>query len=110
MAGNERAALALDIFCDRVRASIGALAVTLGGVDALVFTAGIGENSGLQRASICEGLSCLGLLLNHEQNGNAKPDCDISDRQSGGRIFVIESQEDQMIAKETVRLISSADY
>jgi acetate kinase len=104
--GHERATLALSMFCDRVRASIGALAVTLEGIDALVFTAGIGENSATQRASICSGLSCLSLVLDQQLNLNAKADCDISDKRSGSRIFVIESQEDRMIAQETVRLIA----
>jgi acetate kinase len=60
-AGDERARLALAIYVHRVRQSIGALAVTLGGVDALVFTAGVGENAAEVRASICAGLECLGV-------------------------------------------------
>ena len=62
-AGNERARLAVDVYAHRVRQAIGALAVTLGGVDALVFTAGVGENSAEVRAAICRGLECLGLEL-----------------------------------------------
>lgn len=104
-AGNARASLALSIFCDRVRSTIGGLAVTLGGVDALVFTAGIGENSSLQRATICEGLGCLGLHLDASRNANAKPDVDIAIQQSTARIMIIESQENLMIARDTIKFL-----
>jgi acetate kinase len=59
--GHDRARLALGIYTHRVRQAVGALAVTMGGVDALVFTAGVGEHAGEVRASICAGLECLGL-------------------------------------------------
>ena len=66
--GNERARLAFEMFADRVRAAIGSLAVTLGGLDALGFTDRIGENSPALRAAVCEGLECLGVRLDAERN------------------------------------------
>ena len=86
-AGNDRARLALEMFADRVRATIGALAVTLGGVDALIFTAGVGENSANLRAAICNGLECLGLHLDHDRNSTASPDADIASQPSPSRIL-----------------------
>jgi len=104
-AGHARAGLALEMFADRVRASIGALAVTLGGVDALIFTAGVGENSSGVRAAICEGLECLGLHLDHDRNSSVSPDADIASHDSASRMLVIESREDLMIARETARIL-----
>lgn len=103
-AGNERAQLAIDMFCDRIRATIGALAVTLGGVDALVFTAGVGEHSASVRARVCAGLQCLGLELDAQANQRAAGDCVISASHSPGRILVLRTREEQMIARDAVRL------
>jgi acetate kinase len=86
--GHQRAALAMRIFAHRARQSIGAHAVTLGGVDALVFTGGIGENSAEIRRMICEGLSCLGLELDVEANASARPDAIVSSPASRGLILV----------------------
>jgi acetate kinase len=102
--GHERARLALAVFAERVRAAIGALAVTLGGVDALVFTAGVGENSASLRATVCEGLACLGLRLDLERNGACRPDADVATADSAGRILVIHTREDLLIAREARRL------
>lgn len=104
-AGHERARLALDMFADRVRAHIGALAVTLGGIDALIFTAGIGENSAHLRTDICAGLECLGLQLDPDRNATVRPDADIARDSSASRILVMECREDLMIARETVRVL-----
>lgn len=105
-AGHVRASLALEMFADRARASVGALAVTLSGVDALVFTAGVGENSAQVRAAICEGLECLGLHLDHDLNASASADADIGTNFSRSRILVIQCQEQLMIAGETARLLT----
>jgi acetate kinase len=103
--GNERARLALDIYTDRIRAAIGALAVTLGGVDALVFTAGVGENAAGLRADVCDGLPCLGLRLDPKRNARCRPDADIAAADSPARILVIHTQEEQMIAREATATI-----
>ena len=80
--GHERAQLAFDMFADRVRSAIGALAVTVGGLDALVFTDRIGENSPAMRAAVCDGLECLDV-----RSGPAAQ-CDLPSRQRHcGRCF-----------------------
>jgi acetate kinase len=103
-AGNERARLAIEIFADRIRSTIGSLVVTLGGVDALIFTAGIGEHSATVRSRVCDGLQCLGLHLNEKKNRVSQPDCDVAARQSAGRILLIRTREEQMIAREACEL------
>ena len=87
------------MFVDRARQAIGALAVTLGQVDALVFTAGIGEHSAEIRAAICNGLDCLGLELDAEVNASARPDARLSPPDSRGIILVVRTREDLMMAR-----------
>lgn len=106
--GEERARLALTIFADRVRATIGALAVTMGGIDALIFTAGIGQHAADLRAAVCAGLHILGLRLDNERNATCTPDADIADNESPGRIFVLRTQEELMIAREARRVFIRA--
>lgn len=102
--GHARAQLALDVYAYRVRAMIGALAVTLGRVDALVFTGGIGENSVWLRSEVCKGLECLGVHLSAAHNSNCRPDADVSASGSPGRVLVVHTREDFMIAREARRL------
>lgn len=102
--GNGRARLALAIYADSVRAAIGALAVALGGVDALVFTAGVGENASDLRMEVCRGLECLGLRLDPGRNGTLRPDADISAVDSPGRILILHTREDLHIAREALRV------
>lgn len=104
-AGHQRARLALDMYAYRVRAMIGALAVTMGGVDALVFTGGIGENAAELRADICRGLECLGLVLDSGQNVTVRPDAHIASPSSPGRILVIHAREDYILAREARKLV-----
>ncbi|MFT5301385.1 MAG: acetate kinase [Mariniblastus sp.] len=104
--GNGRAALAIEMFADRVRSTIGGLAVTMGGVDGLVFTAGIGENSATLRQQVCQGLECLGLQLDVFQNETIRSDADIATPDSIGRILVIRTREERMVACETIRLLN----
>ncbi len=103
-AGNERARLAFDMFADRVRAAIGALAVTLGGVDALIFTDRVGEGSSALRAAACAGLECLGVRLDRVHNRLARPDADVATSDSPVRILVIHTEEERWIARETARV------
>ncbi|HCO24472.1 MAG TPA: acetate kinase [Gimesia maris] len=103
--GNDRAQLAIEMFADRIRSTIGSLAVTLGGVDALVFTAGIGEHSYQLRRLVLNGLECLGLQLDEDKNQHCRADCEIASNQSSGRILVIHTREEQMIARETHQLL-----
>jgi acetate kinase len=99
-AGNTQAQLALDIFIHRLRSSIGSMLASLGGLDALVFTAGIGENSALVRALACQNFEFLGLKLDLEKNRDRPVDRDIAAPDSKVRILVIHTQEDWAIAQQ----------
>jgi len=103
--GNERAKLAFDIFIHRLCACIGAMVASLGGVDVLVFTAGIGENSADVRATTCQRFAFLGVGLDEEKNTSCKPDVGISRRDSAVRVLVIRAQEDWAIARECSRIL-----
>ncbi len=105
-ADHERARLAVDIYVHRVRQAIGALAVTLGGVDALVFTAGVGENSADVRMATCRGLECLGLELDADANARCRPDADVARRGARARILVLAAREDLAMLSDVVRMIS----
>jgi acetate kinase len=105
--GNLRAQLAFDIFVHRLRSGIGAMIAALGGIDALVFTAGIGENSPEVRAAVCANFAFLGLLLDASKNNAAHGDSEISSQDSSVRVFVLEAQEDWMIAKACCRLTAA---
>ena len=102
--GHRRAQLALDVYAYRVETMIGALAVTLGGFDALVFTGGIGENSTWLRSEVCRGLRFLGVHLDEDRNTACRPDADLSTADSPARVLVIHTREDLMIARESRRL------
>jgi acetate kinase len=98
--GNNRAKLALEIYIHRLQAGIGAMVAVLGGVDALVFTAGVGENSPEVRAAACQNLAFLGVRLDPEKNASrSDSDVDISSPDTSVRVFVIHAQEDWMIAR-----------
>jgi acetate kinase len=99
-AGHVRATLALEIYGHRLRSAIGSMLANLGGVDALIFTAGVGENSPQVRSIACEPLAFLGLKLDATQNQNHPIDQDIATSDSTVRILVIHTQEDWTIAQE----------
>ncbi len=103
--GNERARLALDLYAWRVRSAVGGLAVGMGGIDALVFTAGVGEHSASLRTAACAGLECLGIRLDPERNAAGTPDGDVARPDSPARILVIQTREELMIAREARRLV-----
>ena len=103
-AGDEQAVLALDMYIERLKSAIGAMTATLGGVDCLVFTAGIGENSAVVRQLTCNGLGFLGISVDHNLNEGVSSDIDIATPDSRVRIFVIHTQEDWEIAAECWRL------
>ena len=103
--GNRRADLALDLFCYRLKKYIGAYTAVLGRVDALVFTAGIGENGPGIRERSCAGLEALGYRLDPTKNvAKASGLRDIAARDSEKRIFVIPTDEEAMIARDTARI------
>ena len=102
--GNERAQLALDIYIHRLRAGIGAMLASLEGLDALIFTAGVGENSAAVRAAACEAFGFLGWKLDGEKNQHSPVDEDIAAVDSAARVLVIHTQEDWEIARECWKL------
>jgi acetate kinase len=104
--GNPRARLALDIFCYRLRRHIGSYAAVMGGVDALVFTAGIGENDVAVREQSVQGLEFLGLGLDREANADSSRHDrrDISTPESRARILVIPTNEELLISRDTAKL------
>ena len=101
--GDPRAARALSHYCFRVRREIGALAASLGGIDALVFTAGIGENARAVRARICEGLEFLGIALDPARNAANSPE--ISPPRARTRVLVLRTDEEGMIARHVLDVL-----
>lgn len=103
-AGDENCALAREKFAYEVRKYIGAYAAALGGLDCLVFTAGVGENDGKMRASICEGLEFLGIKLDPEANSKRGEEIIISTPDSKVTVWVVPTNEELMIAQDTAEL------
>jgi acetate kinase len=101
------ARLALGVFAYRVAAAVGAMTVPLGGLDALVFTAGIGEHSARVRADVCAPLAFLGLALDAVRNDAAQPDVDISAPESAVRVAVIRAREELVAARAARALLAS---
>jgi len=102
-----RAKLAFDIYVHRLRSGIGAMVAVLGGIDALVFTAGVGENSPEVRAAVCDNFAFLGLRLDQGKNARLPMDEDISAPNATVRVLVIHAQEDWMIARECWNLMKT---
>jgi len=105
-AGHARAQLALDIFCYRLKKYIGAYAAAMGGLDALVFTAGIGEKSAIVRAKSCAGLEFLGISIDPERN-RTRAAGEISRPGSPVQVFVIPTDEELLIARDTYELVAA---
>ncbi|MEO0586030.1 MAG: acetate/propionate family kinase [Planctomycetota bacterium] len=108
--GNAQAQLAIDAFVESCRHYLGAYAVALGGVDAIVFTAGIGQNGSDIRAAICADLAFLGATLDEAKNAAAPGDAEtkISTDASTAEIWVIPTDEEQVVAKQTVEVLEGA--
>ena len=103
--GDERCKLALDMFRYQIAKYIGSYVVALGGVDAIVFTAGIGENNSGHRAAICEYLEFLGLKIDPEKNAQRGKELDFATADSKVRAFLIPTNEELMIAQDTLEII-----
>ena len=103
--GNSQAKLALQMFSYRVRQYIGKYAAVLGGLDALIFTAGIGENAPSIRAAICENLKFLGVHLDEEKNQSEEVEKTIHQEDAPVKLLVVPTNEELMIARDTLRLI-----
>ena len=103
--GNERAALALEMFMYSVKKCIGEYAVAMGGLDAIVFTAGVGENSGDVRRGVLEGTEFLGIKIDPEKNKLRGQKVEISTPDSKVKVLIIPTNEELMIARETAALV-----
>jgi acetate kinase len=95
-----RAQLAVEVFCYRIRKYIGAYFAVLNGADAVIFTAGIGENSPAVRQRVCEGLGALGIVIDADKNARAVG----VEMEIGTKVWVIPTDEELLIARETARL------
>jgi acetate kinase len=104
--GNDRARLALDMFHTRVKKYIGAYMAELEGVDAIVFTAGLGENSAESREEICKGLESLGIEIDVDANKVRGKEQLISKKDSKIKIYVIPTNEELVIARDTLEIVS----
>jgi acetate kinase len=110
-AGDKRAEVALQVFAYRARKYIGAYLAALGGADAIAFTGGIGENSPAVRAAICEGLSWLGIDLDPERNAahTTAHEGRISTESSRVSVYVVPTNEELLIARDALRVVSGAN-
>ena len=100
--GNKRAIAAIEVFCYRVAKYVGSYVAAMNGVDAIAFTAGIGENVGLVREKVCSYLGYLGITLDAEANAKSGDDCVISAADSKVKVAVIPTNEELAICRETV--------
>ncbi len=108
--GDERCRLAVDMIAYIIKKYVGSYAAALDGVDALCFTGGIGENAALIREKVCAGLDYMGLNIdpvkNNKRSGEAR---DISTNGSNGRIFVIPTNEEYVIANDTYKIVKGIE-
>ena len=102
--GNERARLALEVYCYHIRKYIGAYAVALGRIDAVVFTAGVGENDSLVREWSCRGLEIIGAQLDPFKNATRRDEAIISKDSSPVKIMIVPTNEELMIARDTLAI------
>ena len=104
-AGNKRAQIAIDVFAYRVAKYVGSYAAAMNGVDAIAFTAGIGENDASIRAKVCEYLGYLGITIDAQANGIRGEETIISTADSKVKVLVVPTNEELAIARETVALV-----
>ena len=107
-AGNERAILTMKKYVRRITDYIAEYYVLLGGANVIVFTAGVGENSPLVRKMVCENLACLGVEIDEEKNNVRGKQTEISTNNSKMKVYVIPTDEELMIARDTLELIKNA--
>lgn len=106
--GHARARLALDVFTAEIRRHLGGLLYELGGADAIVFTGGIGENGTAIRSEVCRGAAELGIELDDAKNQAARGECRISTDSSKTQVWVIPTNEELIVARQTQALLSPA--
>jgi acetate kinase len=105
--GDSKASLAFDIYVHRLRACIASMAAAMGGLDAVVFTGGVGENAPAVRAAAADGLGFLGLAVDPALNARASRDADISAPNASVRTLVVHAHEDVEVARDVRRVLSS---
>ncbi|MCK9279068.1 MAG: acetate kinase [Melioribacteraceae bacterium] len=104
--GNKKAISAFDVFCYRIKKYVGAYAAAMGGIDALVFTGGIGENSTMVREKVSKDLGFLGIKFDKELNENVKGECEINTPDSTTKALRIPTNEELVIALDTEQIVS----
>jgi acetate kinase len=107
--GNERAQLAIDLYLYRLKACVGSMMMALGGVDAIAFTGGVGENSNWLRLSVCQSMDFLGLTLDLEKNNSSPVDANIAMPDSTVSVLVIHTREDWTIAQACWNALNQED-
>jgi acetate kinase len=105
--GNDRAKLALNMYYHKVKSFIGAYVAVLNGADAIIFTAGLGENSATSRSAICKGLSYFGIKIDEEKNKKRGEALEISTPDSKIKVLVIPTNEELMIARDTKEIVEN---
>src|ERR1017187_5296939 len=105
-AGNRRSQLALDVFVRAIRHYVGAFMLTLGGIDAITFSGGIGENSAEIRAAVLKDLSAFGVELDEKRNRTTKGEAAISTDNSPVKVLVVPANEEVIVARDTVAVVS----
>ncbi len=103
--GHEPSRLAIEMYCHRVRQTVGAHCATLGGVDALVFAGGVGEHAPEIRRRACNGLECLGVRLDDSANQTGAADCVVSSPTSRVAVLVVATREEVTLRREVERLL-----
>ncbi len=104
--GNKRAQLAIDVFVASIRDYLGSFLVRLGGLDAIVFTGGIGENSARIRKAVCQGLEEIGIKLDDAKNESVKGEGTISADDSKVAIWILATNEEIVVARQTVLAVT----
>jgi acetate kinase len=107
--GEGGATLALDVYLHRLRGAIASMAASLGGMDVLVFTGGVGENAAAVRSGAAGGLSFLGVGIDNDRNARARPDTDVTAEGAAVRALVVEAREDLQIASEVRGVLGGGD-
>jgi acetate kinase len=108
-AGDKRSKLALDVLVRAIRHYIGAFILELGGIDAITFSGGIGENSAEIRSAVLKDLSAFGVELDEDRNNSAHGESTISTDGSAVKVLVVPSNEEIIVARETVAVVNQAN-
>lgn len=109
-AGNDRAQLAIDVYCENIIRYIGSFYAEMGGLEYLTFTGGVGENSSTVRERVCSRLSCFGIKLDAGKNKQGGKNCLISAEDSTVKVYVLETNEELNVARRAYRLLATKEF